>query len=81
MDKSAGEEGSDHDIATKALNKTEAMRAALNELVYARERFRADCAARAIKTGQDAERRYIRIRDARAEVVSAQIICTDCDVE
>ena len=48
--------------------------AAEDELVWARERFRADCAARAIRTSEDAEWHYTRIRDARAAVVRAHCI-------
>jgi hypothetical protein len=44
-----------------------------DELIWARERFRADCAARAIRTC-DAEWHYTRIRDARAAVVRAHCI-------
>jgi hypothetical protein len=57
-------------MVKKVLRKNEAMLTAEEELVLARERFRADCAARAIRTCQDAERHYIRIQDARATVVS-----------
>ncbi len=70
MDKSAGGEGNDYHIAIKALSKNEAVLTAEDELVWARERFRADCAALAIRTCQDAKRHYIRIRDACAAVVS-----------
>jgi len=45
-----------------------------DKLVWARELFRADCAARAIRTSEDAEWHYTRIRDARAAVVRAQYI-------
>ncbi len=62
MDKSVGGGGgNNHHIATKTLSKIEAMRAAEDALVCARERFRADYAALAIRTCQDAERNYIRI--------------------
>ncbi len=48
MDKSAGREGVDYyHIAQKALRKNEAMPTAEDKLVWARERFCADCAARA----------------------------------
>ncbi len=45
-----------------------------DELVWARERFRADSAARATRTCEDAEWHYTRIRDARAAVVRAHCI-------
>jgi len=45
-----------------------------DKLVWARERFRADCAARAIRTSEDAEWHYTRIRDARSAVVRAHSI-------
>ncbi len=51
-----------------------------DELVWAREQFRADCAARAIRTCQDAEWHYTRILDARAAVVRAYSIKIDGDV-
>ena len=37
-------------------------------LAYERARFRADCAARAIRTAADAEKHMVRIEVARAEV-------------
>ncbi len=52
------------------LSKNEAMLTAEEELVWAREWFRADCAARAVQTCQDAARHYISIRDARAAVIT-----------
>ena len=39
-------------------------------LAYERAKFHADCAARNIRTTEDAERAYIRIAVARADVVS-----------
>ena len=39
-------------------------------LAVERARFRADCAARAIRTAADAEKHMCRIAVARAEVVS-----------
>ncbi len=51
MDKSAGGEGDDYHISIKVLSKNEALLTAEDELV----RFRADRAARAIRTCQDAE--------------------------
>jgi hypothetical protein len=71
MYKSAGGEGSAYHISIKVLSKNEAMLTAEEELIWARERFRVDCAAaRAIRTCQ---RHYIRIRDARAALVRAHI--------
>ena len=48
MDKSAGGEGNDSYMVKKVLRKNEAMLTVEDELVWARERFRADCATRAI---------------------------------
>ena len=42
---------------------------AQDALAYERARFRADCAARAIRTIADAEKVMLRIAVARAEVV------------
>ena len=42
---------------------------AQDELAFVRARFRADCAARAIRTAEDAEKHLRRIQAARAEVV------------
>ncbi len=69
--KACGRGGDNYHISIKALSKNEAMLTAEDELVWAREQFRADCAARAIRTCQDAvsERHYIGIRDARAALV------------
>ncbi len=53
MDKSAGGEGYDSYIVKTVLRKNEAMLTAEEVLVWARERFRADCAARAIRTCQN----------------------------
>lgn len=50
MATSAGGEGDDCHISIRILSKDEAMLTADEELVWARERFRADCAARAIRT-------------------------------
>jgi hypothetical protein len=58
MDKSA-EGGNDSYIVKTILRKNEAMLTAEEELLWARERFRADCAARAIRTCQDTERHYM----------------------
>ena len=52
-------------------------------LEYERAKFRADCAARNIRTPEDAERAYIRISVARADVVSLEILglnATLCNV-
>jgi hypothetical protein len=54
MATSAGGEGDDYHISIKVLSKNEAMLTAEDELVWARERFRADFAARAIRTYQEA---------------------------
>jgi hypothetical protein len=50
MAASAGGEGNYYDISIRVLSKDEALLTAEDELVWARERFRADCAARAIRT-------------------------------
>ena len=42
-------------------------------LAYERAKFHADCAARNIRTTEDAERAWIRIAVARAEVVRQEI--------
>ena len=49
-------------MVKKVLRKNEAMLTAEEELVLARELFRADCAARYIRTCQDAERERERAR-------------------
>ena len=54
-------------------------RNALDVLAYERAKFRADCAARNIKTSEDAERAYVRIAAARAEVVSRDTALLVCD--
>jgi hypothetical protein len=54
MANSAGVGGDDYHTLIKVLSKNEAMLTAEDELVWARERFRADCAARAIRTYQEA---------------------------
>ncbi len=66
---SAWGEGDHYTLSLRALSKNKAMLTVEDEMVWARERFRAACAARAIRTCQDAERHYICIRDARAAVV------------
>ena len=43
------------------------------KLAYERAKFHADCAARNIRTTEDAERAWIRIAAARAEVVRPEI--------
>ncbi len=53
MANSAGGECDDYHISIKLLSKNEAMLTAEDKLVWARERFRADCAARAIRTYQE----------------------------
>jgi hypothetical protein len=54
MAASAGGEGDDYHISIRVLSKDEAMLTAEDELVWARERFRADCAALAIRSYQEA---------------------------
>ena len=71
---SVGEELEHYNLSMRALSKNEACLSAEDELVWARERFQADCAARAIRTSEDAEWHYTRIRDARAAVVRAHSI-------
>ena len=46
---------------------------AQDTLAYERAKFRADCAARNIRTTEDAERAWICIVVARAEVVRPEI--------
>ena len=74
MSRSAGGESEHYPQSLRTLSKNEAWLSAEDELVWARERFRADCAARAIRTCEDAEWHYSRIRDARAAVVRAECI-------
>ena len=50
------------------------LRNALDTLAYERAKFRADCAARNIRTSEDAERAFIRVAVARADVVSQDIL-------
>jgi hypothetical protein len=54
MATSAGEVGDDYHFWIKKLSTNEAILTAEDELVWARERFHADCAARAISTYQEA---------------------------
>ena len=54
-------------------------RNALDVLAYERAKFRADCAARHIRTSEDAERAYVRIAAARADVVSRDTALQVCD--
>jgi hypothetical protein len=54
-------------------------RNALDVLTYERAKFRADCAARHIRTPEDAERAFVRIAAARAEVVSRDTALLVCD--
>ena len=49
-------------------------RNAHDTLAYERAKFRADCAARNIRTSKDAERAYVRIAVARADVASQDIL-------
>ena len=64
MDRRAGGESSDFETPAEALYNAQDM------LVRERARFRADCAARAIRTAADAEKHMCRIAVARAQVVS-----------
>ena len=52
-------------------------RNAQDTLAYERAKFHADCAARNIRTTEDAERAWIRIAVARAEVVSQEMLELD----
>ena len=74
MSRSAGGESEHYPQSLRTLSKNEAWLSAEDELVWARERFRADCAARAIRTCENAEWHYTCIRDARAAVVRAECI-------
>ena len=64
MDRRVGVESSDYETPAEALYNAQDM------LVRERARFRADCAARAIRTAADAEKHMCRIAVARAQVVS-----------
>ena len=64
MDRRVGGESSDFETPSEALYNAQDM------LVRERARFRADCAARAIRTAADAEKHMCRIAVARAQVVS-----------
>ena len=64
MDRRVGRESSDFETPAEALYNAQDM------LVRERARFRADCAARAIRTAADAEKHMCRIAVARAQVVS-----------
>ena len=64
MDRRVGGESSDFETPAEALYNAQDM------LVRERARFRADCAARAIRTAADAEKHMCRIAVARAQVVS-----------
>ena len=67
MDRSVGG-GCDNTDST-----AEALYNAQGTLAYERAKFRADCAARAIRTTEDTERAWIRIAVARAKVVRQAI--------
>ena len=64
MDRSVGGDYENNDSTAEALYNAQDM------LVRERARFRADCAARAIRTAADAEKHMCRIAVARAQVVS-----------
>ena len=67
MDRSVGGECDDNDCTAVALYNAQ------DTLAYERARFRADCAARAIRTAADAEKHMNPISVARAEVVRHNI--------
>ena len=67
MDRSVGGECDNNECTAEALYNAQ------DTLAYERARFRADCAARAIRTAEDAERARFRISVARAEVVRKKI--------
>ena len=60
MARSAGGGNEHYSESLLTLSKNKAWLSAEDELVWARERFRADCAARAIRTCEDAEWHYTR---------------------
>ena len=64
MDRRVGGECSDFETPAESLYNAQDM------LVRERARFRADCAARAIRTAADAEKHMCRIAVARSQVVS-----------
>ncbi len=76
MDRSAGGGGCDYHNSIRTLCMNEALLTAEDQLVWTREQFPADCAARAIRTCQDTLHWY-----SRAAVVRAHIIYTDGDVD
>ena len=63
MDRRVGGESSDKESPAESLYNAQGM------LAFERARFRADCAARAIRTAADAEKHMCRIAVARADVV------------
>ena len=63
MDRRVGGESSDKESPAESLYNAQGM------LAFERARFRADCAARAIRTTADAEKHMCRITVARADVV------------
>ena len=67
MDRSVGGGCDNNDSIAETLNNAQ------DTLAYERARFRADCEARAIRTTEDAERAWIHIAVARAEVVRQEI--------
>ena len=56
------------------LKRQEDRRNAQGRMAYERAKFQADCAARNIRTTEDAERALTRIAVARADVVSQDIL-------
>ena len=74
MDRRVGGESSDLETPAEALYNAQDM------LAVERARFRADCAARAIRTAADAEKHMCRIAMARAEVVRQKNIIAAWDV-
>ncbi len=63
MDRRVGGECSDLETPAEKLHNAQ------GKLAFERARFRADCAARAIRTAADAEKHKCRIAVARADVV------------
>ena len=75
----SNEVGESRSLKEKVKDQIRAIQAARRKaqdtvtLAYERATFRADCAARNIRTADDAERAWIRIAVARAEVVRQEI--------
>ena len=73
----SNEVGAPRGLKEKLIDQIRAIQAdrrnAQATLAYERAKFHADCAARNIRTSEDAERAWIRISVARAEVVRPEI--------